>query len=367
MMKTLLPWILCFVAAQVVLSLLQFALRKRRPKTAVRICIILLKALLAAVLAFLVIAGPEFLRPVSFPLAAFYAALLPDAAADLIVTLWCLIRHKERTFMKVRILSLVLGLAFFIYGTVNMETVTPNYSTFSSPKLTQEYKLVFISDLHVGSSQSMEVTRRTIEGIRAEQPDFVILGGDITDDYTTKEELEETYRLFGSLGVPVYYIDGNHEIVQHAEYMKGGLNYTNQELMDIVRKNGIRILCNTYASIASDLILLGREDAAMKDPIPDPVMSNPEPEKYLVVADHQPVRVPENQALGADLQLSGHTHAGQLFPLSLIYIPFIPVVGEYDYDGGTILYVSSGASGWRFPFRTDYRCHYEVITLRPEK
>ena len=367
MIKTLLPWILYFVAAQVVLSLLQFALRNRKPKTAVRICIILLKALLAAVLALLVMAGPEFLRPVSFPLAAFYAALFPDAVADLIVTIWCLIRHRERTFIRAKLVSLVLGLAFFIYGTVNMETVTPNCNTFSSPKLTQEHKLVFISDLHVGSSQSLEVTRRTIEGIRSEQPDFVILGGDITDDYTTREELEETYRLFGSLGIPVYYIDGNHERVQHAEYMKGGLNYTTQELLDIVKKNGITILCNTYADIASDLILLGREDAVMADPVPDPAKPNLEPEKYMIVADHQPVRVQENQALGADLQLSGHTHAGQLFPLSLIYIPFIPVVGEYDYDGGTTLYVSSGASGWRFPFRTDYRCHYEVITLTPER
>jgi len=366
-MKTVLPWILYFVAAQVVLSLIQFALRKHKPKTAIRMCIILLKALLAAVLAFLVIAGPVFLRPVGFPLAAIYAALLPDAVADLIVTIWCLIRRRERSFIWTKVLSLVLGLAFFIYGTVNMETVTPNYTTFSSPRLTQEHKLVFISDLHVGSSQSLDVTRRTIESIRAENPDFVILGGDITDDYTTKEELEETYRLFGSLGIPVYYIDGNHERVQHAEYMKGGRNYTTQELLDIVRKNGIHILCNSYADIASDLILLGREDAAVTDPVPDSAIPNPKPEKYMVVADHQPVRVQENQDLGADLQLSGHTHAGQLFPLSLIYIPFIPVVGEYDYDGGTILYVSSGASGWRFPFRTDYRCHYEVITLTPER
>lgn len=366
MLKTVLPWILYFVAAEVVLTLLQFALRKHRLKPAVRICVILLKAFAAVVIAYLVMAGPVFLRPVHFPLTAIYAVLLPDAAADLVVTVYCLIRKKERSFVGEKLLSLVLGVAFFIYGTVNMQIVSPNYHTFSSTKLTQEHKLVFVSDMHVGGSQSLEVTRRTIEGIRSEQPDFVILGGDITDDYTTREELEETYRLFGALGVPVYYIDGNHEVVQHAEYVRGGLNYTLQDLMDILDRNGITILRDTYVDISPDLILLGREDAAMKDPLPDPVKPNPEPEKFLLVADHQPTRMKESQALGADLQLSGHSHAGQLFPLNLVYIPFTPVQGEYKYEG-TILFVSPGASGWGFPFRTTSRCRYEVITLKPER
>ena len=365
MMKTNLPWILYFVAAQVILSLLQFALRNHKPKTAIRICIILLKAFAAVVLAYLVMAGPVFLRPVQFPLAAIYAVLLPDAAADLVVTVYCLIRRRERSFVREKLLSLVLGMAFFIYGTANMQNVTPDYHTFSSTKLTQEHKLVFVSDMHVGGSQSLEVTRRTIEGIRSEQPDFVILGGDITDDYTTRDELEETYRMFGSLGVPVYYIDGNHEVVQHAEYVRGGLNYSKQDLMDVLYRNGIIILHDTYVDISPDLILLGREDAAMKDPVPGSVKPNPEPEKFLLIADHQPTRMKESQTLGADLQLSGHTHAGQLFPLNLVYIPFTPVVGEYEYDDGTILYVSPGSSGWAFPFRTTSGCHYEVITLKP--
>lgn len=364
MIKTVLPWALYFIASQAVLTLLQFALRKHNPKPAVRICLILLKAFIAVFFAYLVMAGPVFLRPVHFPLTAIYAVLLPDAAADLVVTVYCLIRKRERSFVWEKLLSLVLGVAFFIYGTVNMQIVTPDYHTFSSAKLTKEHRLVFVSDMHVGGSQSLEVTRRTIEGIRSEQPDFVILGGDITDDYTTRKEMEETYRLFGSLGVPVYFIGGNHEVVQHPEYTRGGLNYTMQELMDVMERNGITILRDTYIDIATDLILLGREDAAMKNPLPGPVKPNPEPEKFLLVADHQPTRVKESQALGADLQLSGHTHAGQLFPLNLVYIPFTPVQGEYKYEG-TILFVSPGASGWVFPFRTTSRCHYEVITLKP--
>ena len=71
-----------------------------------------------------------------------------------------------------------------------MQIVTPEYHSLASPKLTEAHRVVFVSDLHVGSSQSFDVTRKTIEMIGSEHPDFVILGGDITDDYTTKEEME---------------------------------------------------------------------------------------------------------------------------------------------------------------------------------
>ena len=70
-------------------------------------------------------------------------------------------------------------------------------------------------------------------------------------------------------------------------------------------------------------------------------------------------------ALGADLQLSGHTHAGQFFPLKLLYPLFTPTYGEYEYDNGAKLIVSAGASGWRFPFRTEAHCSFEVVDLLP--
>ncbi len=367
-MKPYLTWILLFLAAEAALTLIQYALRKRKLKPTGRICVIVLKALLAIGLAGLVMGGPVFLRPVQIPLVAVYAALLPDAAADLIGSLWCAVRRRERSFVGIKLLSLALGIAFFVYGTVNMQIVRPNSSSFSSEKLTQEHRLVFVSDMHVGSAQSFDTTRRMIESIRAEQPDFVILGGDITDDYTSKAEMEETYRLFGSLGVPVYYIDGNHEVVQHAEYIRGGLPYTPQELTDAIGRSGVVVLRDAYVELAPDLLLLGREDMAAKearkaaDELP-----NPSPEKYLLIADHQPGGIRENETLGVDLQISGHTHAGQLFPLRWLEAPFMRVVGEYRDDSGAVLLVSAGACGWRAPFRTDAGCRFEVIMLLPSE
>ena len=364
-MKIFPGWILTFAIAETLLSLAQFALRKKKRSAAGRIAVIVLKAVLAAALAGLVMGGPVFLRPVQIPMVVLYAALLPDAAADAAGSLWYALRGKERAFFPIKILSLALGLAFFVYGTANMQTVTPDYRSYTSEKLTQEHRLVFVSDLHVGSAQSFETTRRTIEKIRAEDPDFVILGGDITDDYSAAEEMEETYRLFGELGVPVYYIDGNHEVVQHAEYMRNGLPYTQQELEAAITRSSVILLRDEYAEISPDLILLGREDMASKRRTAAENLENPAPEKFLLIADHQPGGIRSQLSLGPDLQISGHTHAGQLFPMRWIEALFMDVAGEYDYGDGTKLLVSAGACGWRVPFRTDARCQYEVVSLRP--
>ena len=228
-------------------------------------------------------------------------------------------------------------------------------------------KILQFTDTHYieGDERSERALRNVIQMLDTEKPDFVILGGDITDDYTSRAEMEETYRLFGELGVPVYYIDGNHEVIQHAEYLRDGLPYTQQELHDAIERNGIIILKDAYVELAPDLLLLGREDAA-SDARAD-ALPNPSPERYLLVADHQPGSMQEHAAdYGADLQLSGHTHAGQLFPLKGIYTFFTFPYGEYT-SGSMTMFVSAGASGWRVPFRTDGHCHFEVVTLRPEQ
>ena len=351
-------WIALFFIVQAVLTAVQYFTAGKTMKLPVRILLIPAKALVAVAFALLVMAGPVFLRPVQAVLTAVYAALLPDAAADLLTLI---LYRKKRRFAHLRLASFILGAVFFVYGTVNMQIVRPDYHTLTSPKLRESYRIVFLSDLHVGSAQRFETTRRTIEKIGAVHPDLVILGGDITDDYTTRAEMEETYRLFGALGVPVYCIDGNHEIVQHPEYTE--IEYTYDELLGALEQNGIVLLRDEYAEIAPDLLLLGREDLA--DPSKRQPVSKPDAEQFFLVADHQPTSIKEHLAMGADLQLSGHTHAAQFFPLGLLYPLFTPTYGEYAYDGGAMLYVSAGAGGWRFPFRTEAHCGFEVVDLQP--
>ena len=84
-----------------------------------------------------------------------------------------------------------------------------------------------------------------------------------------------------------------------------------------------------------------------------------------LLADHQPTTLENNKPLKADLQLSGHTHGGQIFPLG--YIGFLYddlVYGEYEENGSKII-VSSGFAGWGFPIRTQGKSEYVIVNIKP--
>lgn len=365
-MNMYLSWGLLFVAAQAILSAVQFLLRKKEFKKAIRVVIIIAKAVLAVAFAALVMAGPVVLRPVQPIMVALYAALFADAVADAVYSIFLAVKKTKRKFAVEKIISLILGIMFFVYGTVNMQTVKPNYHTYASSKLKKEHKIIFAADIHVGSAQEFSTLEKEVEDMVSEKPECIILGGDITDDYTSKDEMINTFRLFGKLDVPVYYLYGNHDRQKHAEYANG-TQFTAKELKETIEKSGVIVLKDEYAELDDDLLLLGREDISEGGERADAAsLKNPSPEKYLIVADHQPFEFKENLATGTDLQLSGHTHAGQLFPLKSLYSVIGYAYGDF-YEGDAVMNVSAGACGWRVPFRTEEHCNYEVITLTPEK
>ncbi len=363
-MKNIIIWTLLFILSEAIVAFVRFLLRKKNIKPVVRIVVIILKFLLAIAFAVLPLAGPVQLRPVQPFMMAMYAVLFADAVADIIYTVFCAVRKSERKFAFAQTLSLILGVLFFVYGTVNMQVVLPHYHTFTSEKIKNEHKIIFAADIHVGSAQPFSVLEKEVSAMVKDYPDCIILGGDITDDYTTKEQMEKTFEVFGKCGVPVYYLYGNHDRQKHAEYARG-LQFTAEELENTINNNGIVILKDEYAELADDLLLLGREDISEGESrAKAEEIAVDKNNKYLIIADHQPVEFKENYAFGGDLQLSGHTHAGQLFPLNPLYSIIGYSYGEYTYKESTML-VSAGACGWRVPFRTEKHCYYEVITLQP--
>lgn len=244
-----------------------------------------------------------------------------------------------------------------------MQTVRPKTHVYTSPKLRDTYTFVYMADLHVGSAQTFRASRNTVEAVRALEPDFVVLDGDTVDDYTSKADMEAFFGLFSGFDCPVYFVYGNHDRQGHAEYA-GGRTFTQAELETALTENGVEILRDSYARIAPDLLLLGREDVSEDGRADIASLPNPAPEAYLITADHQPVRFKDNLAAGTDLQISGHTHAGQFFPLGPLYGLIGYCSGDYEADGA-VMNVTDGACGWRTPFRTQGHCNYEVVTLRP--
>ena len=188
--------------------------------------LIIMIALAFALIAF---AAPIFWRH-GYPFAECYIALLADVLCDPVKAV--LFRVRKKTDHKTSfILSLLSMAAVLIYGTVNMETVVPNHHVYTSDKLKQSYTAVFISDLHIGSSQSTAVVEKAFREIRELHPDFIMLGGDISDEQSENGEMKWTYEQLGKMDIPVYYIYGNHDRQPRSAYMYGPA-YSREELAD---------------------------------------------------------------------------------------------------------------------------------------
>ncbi len=359
-------WIALTLLWFVLLSAAQIPVRKRR-NMPVRAALAVVKPLLGSLIAFWIIAiDSDCAYKLGFFLAPLYVVLFGDAAGDVVLLLAGTAKKTVRVTNRPQIaVCAVCTVLFLAFGTVNMQTVHANRLTVHSEKLTRAYRVVFLSDLHVGSAQSMSTVEKTVRGLDSENADCVLLGGDIVDEYTAREEMEHVFSLFGTLRTPVYFLYGNHDR-QPSPAAAGGRTFTDAELEAALLSNGITVLRDEWVSFADDLEIFGREDAGSDERKPLSGIAERPENAFVLAVDHSPYEREEIIESGADLQLSGHTHAGLLFPLRLVYdLAGYDACGFYRH-GNTDLYVSSGVSGWLFPLRTEAGCHYEVITLQPE-
>lgn len=330
-----------------------------------KVLIFILKFILMTGLALLLIAyASPFLWKYNYPLSGIYIALLADCICDIVMAAVSLFRKKQKFSFRA-VVFCIITLLVSVYGTVNSQIIRKDHREFSSAKLKQPHTFVFLSDLHYGSSQRTDTIEKALDEIRDLHPEFVVLGGDICDEHTEKDEMELIFRQLGSLETPVYYIYGNHDRQDRGHYV-GGKKYSEDELAAAIENSGITILQDDVTQIGTDLVLIGREDSSR--PARAAVKDLPEwsSDAYVICTDHSPYMNEDILAEGADLQLSGHTHAGQYFPLKYVYT----LAGLSVYDtyriGDTDLYVSPGIGGWYMPFRNEAQCSYTVIELKPE-
>ncbi len=260
--------------------------------------------------------------------------------------------------------SILITVITFVNGYINMNSVVKTEYQISSYKLANEYNIVFLSDIHYPTVQRESVLDEKINEINSQSPDIIILGGDIVDEGTTKEKMQEAFAKLGRLKSKygIYFVYGNHDRQRYSE----SAHYSEEELEDAIENNGIIILTEESVKINDDLLIIGREDLGSKsDRIRcEELISDDDKLRFILVVDHQQTDFDASRAAGADLQISGHTHSGQIFPLGLIK-PFFKgrVYGEYN-EGSMKLLVSSGFAGWGFPIRTQENSEYISIIIK---
>lgn len=356
-------WFLSAVFGFVCVELLQMLIGKVL-KDRFWILLLIVKFLLMTALALLLIAmASPFLWKTNYPLSGLYIALLASCFSDVVFHLISMVYKNDLPLIR-KVIALAMMAVFLVYGTVNMQMIRPNRLQYTSDKISRKYTIVFLADLHYGSSQSRKTVEKAMAEIRNLNADLVLLGGDITDENTSKEDMQLVYEMLGNLDTQVYFIYGNHDRQDRGGYL-GGSKYSEKELEDAILKNGIMILKDEHFSFDDDLVIIGREDPSRTSRLPVDKLEPWPKDSYVISVEHNPYLNDDILATGADLQLSGHTHAGQYFPLKTVYaLAGLNVYGNYKI-GVTDVYVSSGISGWRMPFRNEANCNYEVIELLP--
>lgn len=258
-------------------------------------------------------------------------------------------------------IPLCITALFAAWGFYNMaHPVQTNFTIHTDKPIRAEgIRIALITDVHYDTIQNPIHLQKAIPAINAQHPDVIVLGGDIVEEGTSKERMQEVFRVLGQLEAPIYYIYGNHD---QQNYSRSPA-YTHRELEEAIRAAGITILADEAAAFGEDVLLYGRIDSSMpgRSPLPDLEDQN----RLVIIADHQPNRWKESAAAGGDLQLSGHTHAGQIWPIG----QFLELAGglsygQYDRDGITSI-VSSGFAGWGFTMRTSERCEYAIVDVVP--
>ena len=331
----------------------------------IRVLLIILKSIITIVLAYGIAAvSIPIVWKFEYLFGALYIVLIADVFYDIINMIMLLFYKNTFSFKFSEILRLSITFLVFLYGTINSQIIIPNHINYASEKIKNEIKFVFLSDVHYGAAQTKKTVENAFLKIKNINPDFIVLGGDITDENTTKEQMEEIYSIIGSTGIKTYFVYGNHDRQPEADYVDGK-KYSKKELELIIKNNGIEILKDDYIYVNENIILLGREDITALDRVKVENLKQRPEEAYVICIDHSPYQESDIIKTKADLQLSGHTHAGQLFPLKTVYkLGVNNIFGKYKMDN-TDIYVSSGFSGWGMPLRTEKHCNFEVVTLKP--
>jgi uncharacterized protein len=210
------------------------------------------------------------------------------------------------------------------------------------------FRIALISDLHLGIVQTPSRMRKIADTVNSLSPDAVLICGDIVDRDAFQHNTEKHRIVLRSLRsrCGVYAVTGNHEY--YAGFEKSTA---------FVRSSNITLLQDSAVTLAGNLCLIGRKDltaSRMGDfRMPLNALTNLNTEGLpTVLMDHQPFKLDETEAAGIGLQLSGHTHDGQLFPFNWITKAVYEKSWGYLRKGNTQFYVSCGAGTWGPPLRT---------------
>ncbi|MET9493237.1 metallophosphoesterase [Streptomyces sp. NPDC006552] len=223
------------------------------------------------------------------------------------------------------------------------------------PRAAHGFRIAVVSDIHLGPVLGRGFAERVVDTINATQPDLIAVVGDLVDGSVADlaPAVAPLARLRARHGT--YFVTGNHE------YFSGADPWVAH-----VREIGLRPLENARVEMGA-FDLAGVNDISGENYGEGPdyakALGDRDRSRAAILLAHQPVMVHEAVRHGVDLQLSGHTHGGQLWPGNFIADLANPTVAGLERYGDTQLYVSRGAGAWGPPVRVGAPSDITVVEL----
>lgn len=301
------------------------------------------------------IQAASFLADMGYPwMIAFLYLLIVFVLADILAL--CKVLPKDCLSGSSAGLWSVIGLVavLLVSGGIHYRHKHREELTVHTDKpLDKPLTIVLASDLHVGYGNRREELSRWIDLINAEHADLVLFGGDIVDMHLRPIREGGYAGEFKRLQAPAFAVLGNHE---HFEDQQGSERF--------YADAGITLLKDSIARFQS-MTIIGREDRSNRGRKPLSELTGT-PDGFTLLLDHQPTNLEEAEEAGIDFQFSGHTHHGQVWPLSWITNLMFEKAHGYYSRGNTRYYISSGLGIWGPKIRVGTRSEYLVLHIRSD-
>lgn len=293
----------------------------------------------------------------SYWLACMYYLVIILLVIDLTRILdqrWGFLPESAKSPQLIALGVTLLTMGILVYGTWNAHHPIITRYNLEIPKNAgdlNELRIVAVSDVHLGPIVHNGRLRHMVDMVNSMQPDLVLLPGDIIDENVKpflEQKMPDTLKLLNPK-YGIYAVLGNHE------YMGGHV----EETVRHMEEAGVRVLRDGRVLVADSFYVVGRDEAMgrrmgmgqrSRSPLSD-ILSGIDHTKPVIMIDHQPVDLGEAEQSGVDLQISGHTHLGQLFPNQLV----TNLLFENDYGylkkEDLQVIVSAGYGTWGPPIR----------------
>lgn len=265
---------------------------------------------------------------------------------------------KLITFFAVVIITCLI----IFMGYLNTRNIKINYAEIELPKKSSkisELNIVLVADFHLTPVNDGKLLKEIVEKINSLNPDIVLMPGDILDDKveilkrngigTDLSKIKSKYGVFAS--------NGNHEFIV-------GVDEANKFLLE----HGVNVLRDSAYLVDSSFYVIGREDISKPNFTGErrkslkEILDGIDRSYPAIIVDHTPSKLGEVIKENVELQLSGHTHHGQMFPLNLITSMIYDVSWGYLKKENTRFYVTSGVGTWGPPVRLG--SDSEIVSMR---